>query len=362
VQKAWSIRGVALMFNFKRITLLKRRSIAIVALCLGAVGVSAVWAAESPEASVIAPESNSVLIGEKAAAGIGFASPLEAYRQGKAAFDEGWYGLALPALRYAAARGVFGAQLKLAKMYEFGLGVIRNDAAAFKLYERVSGQNWNISSFHPAAPYIGQALSALGVYHLNGVPDMQIEPNERRAARYFMHAAQYFGDPRGQTELARLYLSGQGISKNTRRAVGWLNNAARKRYAPAQALLGQLLWQGEIVKKRQVKALALLTLAQENASPQDADWISELYDTVTAEANPNDMRRAEAVADRWVRIVEAGKKMRRRIIVQKEVRIGIAKDGRMKVETRERAKAAPAKPKPEQQWIGAGSFQPIGVK
>ena len=258
-----------------------------------------------------------------------FSSPLEAYRQGKAAFDEGWYSLALPALRFASQRGVFGARLKLAKMYELGLGVSVDQAAAFDLYKNISEKHWNISSFNPAAPYIGEALASLGIYYLNGIKEIGLKPDARRAATYFTHAAQFFRNPRAQYQLAKLYLSGQGVRKNVRRAVAWLTNASRKKYAPAQALLGQLFWEGTLVPKRQIKALALLTMACENAGPADSEWINELNKTIVAAADPKTRQKAKTAVARWVKIYRP--RVMRRVVIRKEVRIGRRPAGQTRI-------------------------------
>jgi len=307
-----------------RLVLAKRRGGVKTALVLFSLLVG-VCQASAMEVDDLLVDEGSIL-DQRVASGIRFSSPIEAYRQGKAAYDEGWYGLALPALRYAADKGIFGARLKLARMYELGLGVPRNDAGAFELYQSLSEKNWNISSYHPAAPAIGYSLGALGRYYLHGVETIGLKPDVRRAARHFTHAAQYFGDPRAQYELARLYLSGRGVKKNVRRAIGWLNNASRKKYAPAQALLGQLFWAGELVPKRRVKALALLAVAEKNAGPQDSEWISGLYKTIAAKSELKTRTGAKAVVARWVRIYRP-KNGKGRIIIRKEVRIGIAEGG-----------------------------------
>ena len=215
----------------------------LVPLLLVAGAVNALAAGERASVSVVNDKDPALF--EDVTPQLRFSSPLEAYRQGKTAYDEGWYGLALPALRFASERGVFGARLKLAKMCELGLGMPRDPAVAFNLYKNIAEKNWNIPSFHPAAPYIGQALASLGIYYLNGIDEIGLKPNIRRAATYFTHASQFFGNPRAQYQLAKLYLSGQGVNKNVKRAVSWLRNASKKRFAPAQALLAQILWEGE---------------------------------------------------------------------------------------------------------------------
>ena len=290
---------------------------------------------------------------------LSFSSPLEAYRQGKAAFDEGWYGLAYPALRFAAGRGVFGARLKLANMYERGLGVPRDEAAAFELYKKISDKNWNISNFHPAAPFIGQALASLGVYYLNGIDAIGLKPDAHRAATYFTHAAQFFASPRAQYQLAKLYLSGQGVKKNVRRAVAWLNNAAKKKHAPAQALLGQLFWEGELVPKKQITALALLTMAQENAAPEDSEWINGLYKTIVAASDLKTRKGAKTAIARWVRIYRPRLKIKQ-IIIKKRIRRGGSEGG--VVRTRQTIKSGKALDPEDRQWIGLGSFGQIDME
>ena len=292
---------------------------------------------------------------------LSFSSPLEAYRQGKAAFDEGWYSLALPALKFAAKRGVFGARLKLAKMYELGLGVSKDPAAAFELYRNISEKHWNISNFHPAAPFIGQALNSLGLYYLEGIDEIGLKPDARRAATYFTHAAQFFGNPSAQYQLAKLYLSGQGVKKNVRRAIAWLNNATKKKHAPSQALLGQLLWEGEIVPKRQITALALLTMARENAAPEDSEWINGIYRTIVAASDLKTRKGARTAVARWIKVFSP-KNRTKRVIIRKEVRIGIAENGDAIVESKQTIKRPASVGREPRQWMGMGGFREIDAK
>ncbi|ODR97012.1 hypothetical protein AUC69_12845 [Methyloceanibacter superfactus] len=57
-----------------------------------------------------------------------YASATEAYRQGASAMKSGELASAVPALEYAAKRGVLGAQLKLARLYASGRDVPKDDA------------------------------------------------------------------------------------------------------------------------------------------------------------------------------------------------------------------------------------------
>src|SRR5680860_469436 len=69
-----------------------------------------------------------------------YASATEAYRQGASAMKSGEIAAAVPALEYAAKRGVLGAQLKLARLYASGQDVPRDDAKAFYYFQNIADQ------------------------------------------------------------------------------------------------------------------------------------------------------------------------------------------------------------------------------
>ena len=106
-----------------------------------------------------------------------YASATEAYRQGVSAMNSGRTAAAIPALEYAAKRGVLGAQLKLAKAYAAGRDVPKDDAKAFSYFQQIADQYADISASSPIANYVGEAFVALGQYSLDGVPAMSLAPN-----------------------------------------------------------------------------------------------------------------------------------------------------------------------------------------
>ena len=107
----------------------------------------------------------------------------------------------------------------------------------------------------------------------------QLPSNPSYAADLFRHAASYFGNADAQYGLARLYLNGEGVEKDTGLAVNWLAMAAKKQHVAAQATLGEMLWRGNDVRQREARGLALITLAHENAkaSGKEPKWIGDLY-------------------------------------------------------------------------------------
>src|SRR5215213_6343433 len=177
----------------------------------------------------------------------------------------------LNSLQYAAEGGHPVAQWKLGRMYADGDGVIQDDLRAFEYFSRVAN-----------------AFVALGRYYLNGIPNSKIKPDTDRAREMFSYAASYFGNADAQYDLARLYLRNAGASRDDfRYGTRWLGLAAQKGQHQAQALLGQMLFNGDQMPPQRARGLMWLTLARDSAAPDDA-WIKESYNKAVAKASEND--------------------------------------------------------------------------
>ena len=226
-----------------------------------------------------------------------FASATEAYRQGASALKSGMPATAIPALEYAATRGVLGAQVKLARAYASGRDLPKDDAKAFSYFQQIADQQADISPRSPIAKYAAEAFVALGQYYLDGIPAMPLAPNPSYAAHLFRHAASYFGSGEAQYRLARLYMNGDGVEKNVGLAVNWLATAAKKQHAESQATLGELLWRGQDVRQRRARGLALIMLAHENAvaSGKEPQWIGELYGEALGKSDKATRKDAQAL-------------------------------------------------------------------
>ena len=232
----------------------------------------------------------------------GYTSPALAYRTGLKAYRAGNIAQAVSALEYAMEKGLVAARLMLARIYLRGQGLPHEPAVAFRYFREIADEHADISPNHPSAPYVAAAFVELGKFYQRGNEAMGLDPDYERAADYFVHAASLFGSAEAQYLLARLYLRGAGVPKNVRLARHWLVSASKKGYAPAQAYLGQLLWQGRIFRRRPVKALALITLARVNARRGDREWIGVIYRNIIGKALPQHARRARAVVARWRRV------------------------------------------------------------
>lgn len=206
---------------------------------------------------------------------------------------------AVRALEYAAAQGHLTAQFKLGRMYAGGEGVPANDLKAFEYFSKIADENADAIPGTADGRIVGNAFVALGGYFMDGIKGSYVRPNIDRAFDMFHYAASYFGDPEGQYNLGRLYMSGQGTKRDARQAARWMKLSAEKGYAPARAVFGDMLLRGgDGVPRHPVLGLVWLALARESADPGREGWIIERHETAFASASATDRVAALAMIER----------------------------------------------------------------
>jgi TPR repeat protein len=206
----------------------------------------------------------------------------------------------LTSLQYAAEGGHPIAQWKLGRMYADGDGVTQDDLRAFEYFSRIANQHAEDSPSAPQAAVVANAFVALGRYYLNGIPNSKIKSDPDRAREMFSYAASYFGNADAQYDLARLYLKSSGASRDDfRYGARWLGLAAQKGQHQAQAMLGQMLFNGDQLPPQRARGLMWLTLARDSAAP-DETWIKESYNRAIAKASENDRAMALQMLEHWV--------------------------------------------------------------
>ena len=192
------------------------------------------------------------------------------------------------------------AQWKLGRLYAAGDGVARNDLRAFTYFSKIAKDHAQDSASSPEAALVANAFVALARYYLNGIPNSKIKADTERAREMFSYAASYFGNADAQYDLARLYLKSAGSSRDDfRYGARWLGLAAQKGQHEAQALLGQMLFNGDRLPKQAARGLMWLTLARDSAGP-DETWIKESYNRAFAKANDDDRAMALQMLEHWV--------------------------------------------------------------
>jgi hypothetical protein len=207
---------------------------------------------------------------------------------------------ALTSLQYAAEGGHPVAQWKLGRMYADGDGVRQNDLLAFDYFSRIANAHAEDSPSAPQATIVANAFVALGRYYLNGIPNTKIKSDPERAREMFSYAASYFGNADAQYDLAQLYLKSAGSSRDDfRYGARWLGLAAQKGQHQAQALLGQMLFNGEQLPRQAARGLMWLTLARDSAAP-DETWIKDSYNKAISKASEDDRAMALQMLEHWV--------------------------------------------------------------
>ena len=218
-------------------------------------------------------------------------NPWTVFRFGFSAYKNGHKDQAVEAYRYAAENGQLGATWKLARMYAEGYGVARDDYEAFKFFNEIAQQDVEPGS--PEESYVSDALVALGSYMKSGIPGTPVEPNAIAAQEYYTRAAANYRNANAQFELGKMLLAGDGGARTSvRQAARWLQLAAEKGHAGAQATLGNLLFQSGKV----VRGLAMMTAALERAAPSDQPWIRDMQEEAFSLAPEADRRTAIALA------------------------------------------------------------------
>jgi uncharacterized protein len=276
----------------------------ILALLGGAGGAMALDSSATGEAAVViaAPHAEAIAM-------IPANSPLEAFESARSAYRAGDKTSALSALQFAAGQGHTGAQWMLGRMYAEGDGVGHDDSKAFEYFREVvrrASANEFVDSYDQRgeAPFVSSALVWLGSYYLEGIPGTAVKPNPAVAVRLFTDAAYNFGDPNAQYNLARMHLDGNGVKRDPSTGVRWLNLAAQKNHAPSRALLGHMMFTGELVKKQPEKGLMLMTLAREAAEQSgdpDQKWMIELQEKALAQSSEEQRHQAGGFLGRLIK-------------------------------------------------------------
>jgi TPR repeat protein len=205
----------------------------------------------------------------------------------------------LTSLQYAAEGGHPFAQWKLGRMYADGNGVTQDDLRAFEYFSSIANAHAEDSPSAPQATIVANAFVALGRYYLNGIPNSKIKSDPERAREMFSYAASYFGNADAQYDLARLYLNAGSSRDDYRYGARWLGLAAQKGQHQAQALLGQMLFNGDQLPRQAARGLMWLTLARDSATP-DETWIKESYNKAISKASDEDRAMALQMLEHWV--------------------------------------------------------------
>jgi hypothetical protein len=206
------------------------------------------------------------------------------------------------ALQYAAdIDGYAVAQWKLGRMYAAGDGgLARDDMRAFNYFSRIARDHAQDSPSAPQSAIVANAFVALARYYLAGIPNTDVKSDPDRAREMLYYAASYFGSADAQYDLARLYLKAANASPNDfTYGARWLGLAAQKGQHQAQAMLGQMLFNGDRLPPQKARGLMWMALASDGANPDEA-WIKESYNQAVTRATEDDRAMAAQMLKYWL--------------------------------------------------------------
>ncbi len=244
----------------------------------------------APAAQALEPQTGAAAV---AVAPI-FKDPRTALLRGIQGYQAGDFAASISALKYAAEGGQPLARWKLGQMYATGDGVPSDHLAAYKYFDQIVRGYDDERADPRVRSIVSSAFVSVGAYSLAGIPNTAVRRNPERALDLFHYAATYFGDGNAQYHLARMYLDGDGVSRDTRLAMQWLNSAADKNHVEAQAVLGDMLFRNSANQPgRRARGLMYLTLAREAAGDRAQEqWIVDKYVTAMQTASDLDKQRA----------------------------------------------------------------------
>ena len=217
----------------------------------------------------------------------------------KRAYKNGNYGKALKYFRRASDDGNAAADWYLGHMYRMGRGVPRDDATAYSYYGRVADRYDPDERDQNRLRIAVDAMVRIADYQRTGVAAAGIPQDPVQAARSYLKIATTYGHPAAQYALGIMNIKGQGMKRSPQQGLKWLLAAARKRYAPAEAYLGELYWEGGIVRADRTRAVMWYILAQQSARPDENPEIYDRLDKLLAAVNDDERLEAEARASVW---------------------------------------------------------------
>ncbi|BCJ90696.1 hypothetical protein IZ6_14310 [Terrihabitans soli] len=230
----------------------------------------------------------------------------EAFNMARNLYRRGEKTEAMNVLQFAANQGHIGARWMIGRMYARGEGTAPDDYKAFEYFrDIVADANVEDMDDTPEsrqnAAYISHALVQLGSYYREGIPGSNVKPNPPLAVSLYSRAAYNFGDPSAQFNLAMMYVEGNGVPKDPKRAMQLFSNAAKKGHGPSRALLGHMMFKGEVGKRQPEIGLAWMGLARQSAEQSgeaDAQWIIDLHEKALAESSEAERKGATGFLDR----------------------------------------------------------------
>ena len=230
-------------------------------------------------------------------------------RKAKKAYQAGNYDRALKYFRRASEDGNIVADWYLGHMYRMSRGVPRDDATAYSYYSRVAEQYEPDESDQNRLRITVDAMVRIADYQRTGVAAAGIKAEPAAAARSYMKIATTYGHPAAQYALGVMNIKGQGMKQSPQQGLKWLIAAARKRYPQAEAYLGELYWEGKLVRPDRTRAVMWYLLAVQSAHEEENPEIFDRLHQLEVRVTEDEQLEAAARARVWDEQYPAGRRV-----------------------------------------------------
>ena len=220
-------------------------------------------------------------------------------KKAKRAYKTGNYDRAAKLFRRASEDGNLVADWYLGHMYREGRGVPHDDAMAYSYYSRVADHYDPDEDDQNRLRITVDAMVRIADYQRTGSVNAGLQPDPAGAARSYLKIATAYGHPAAQFWLGVMSVRGEGVKKNPQQGLKWLMASARKRYAPAEAYLGELYWDGKLVRADRTRALMWYILARQSARPEENPEITDRALQIESSVGEDERIEAEARAKVW---------------------------------------------------------------
>ena len=218
--------------------------------------------------------------------------PVPSLRLALSAYQQKRFKDAISGFEAAAENNSFIARFLLAHIYRTGKGSAVDHRRAYDYYRQITVEFADADIQNTRhAPYVAHAFVQLARYMEAGVKELDIGADPT-AARILFEKAAHFGDVEGQYQLGR-FLIESGRGRNVKLGQRWLTRAAMKNNPKAQAYLGALYWQGDVVARKQALALAWIEFARRNATGSVKARVERLYEAVRYDMSKAQTKKAQ---------------------------------------------------------------------
>ena len=174
------------------------------------------------------------------------------------------------------------------------IGTIKADGALYKSVE-FHGEPFEDFSFDSRFIFSNMSVEM-------GAKNGYIPPNQKvldyAKARAKQPFEPIYPDPDAQYALGKLLLDGTSGVKDPKQALRWLNLAANKGQARAQALLGSVMFKGEVVPRQAARGLMWLTLALDGAGGEK--WAVDMHAAASKQATDAERQMAVLYLERYM--------------------------------------------------------------